>query len=317
VEKLFNQKNNESLPLPQALRQGKAWRQTNYSMFRGIPMQSLLYGLIAALAWGVHDFCVRHLSQKLAVAAMLLTVLGLGSVALIAAMTLTGSWAQIDARSVIYAVASGSCYVFGCVGLYIAFAIGPVRLVAPIGGAYPVLSVALAAVSGQSIRADQWLATLAVVAGIAVVARQPDESAHHNRTKAMLWAALGATGFALTFALGHVAAQAGAELPVVLVARLTAVLSVGAWVISRRVPLAPLRGHLPLLAVMGVLDVTALGLVIAAGSLANPEFAAVASSVFGLVTILLAWRFLREKMVAVQWAGVVMVFVGIAWLAAS
>ena len=280
-------------------------------------MQSLLYGLIAALTWGLHDFCVRHLSQKLAVAAMLLAVLSLGSVALIAVITLTGSWAQIDARSAMFAIASGSCYVFGCVGLYIAFGIGPVRLVAPIGGAYPVLSVALAAISGQSIRVDQWLATLAVVVGIAVVARQPDNAATDNRIKAMLWAALGATGFALTFALGHVAAQGGAELSVILVARLTAVLIVGAWVISHRQPLAPLRPHLPLLALMGVLDVTALGFVIAAGSLANPEFAAVASSVFGLITILLAWRFLGEAMRAWQWCGIALVFAGIAWLAAS
>ena len=280
-------------------------------------MQSLLYGLIAALTWGVHDFSVRHLSQKLAVAPTLLAVLSMGSVALIAVITLTGSWAQIDARSAMFAVASGGCYAFGCVGLYIAFAIGPVRLVAPIGGAYPVLSVALAAMSGQTVPADQWLATLAVVVGIAIVARQPDESASDNRIKAMLWAALGATGFALTFAAGHIAAQNGAELTVILVARLTAVLIVGVWVMSCRIPLAPLRAHLPLLALMGVLDVTALGFVIAAGSLANPEFAAVASSIFGLITILLAWRFLGEAMRAWQWCGIALVFAGIAWLAAS
>lgn len=281
-------------------------------------MQSLVYGMIAALTWGVHDLCVRHLSQKLAVATMLLSVLALGSVALIALITLTDSLHLIDARSALFAAASGSCYVMGCVGLYIAFAIGPVRLVAPIAGAYPVLSVALAAISGQAVRADQWLATLAVVVGIAIVARQPDhDGTSGNRAKAMLWAALGATGFALTFALGHIAAQHGAELTVILVARLTAVLIMGIWVILRHLPLAPLRPHLPLLALMGVLDVTALGFVIAAGSLSNPEFSAVASSTFGLITILLAWRFLGEAMRAQQWGGVAVVFAGIAWLAAS
>lgn len=281
-------------------------------------MQSLLYGLIAALTWGLHDFCVRHLSQKLAVATMLMVVLGIGSVALMGLILLTGGWEGITIRSVVFAMASGSCYVMGCIGLYIAFAIGPVRLVAPIGGAYPVLSVAFAAFSGQTIRPDQWLATFAIVVGIAIVARQPDnEPGAHSRLKAMLWAALGATGFALTFALGHIAAQQGAELSVVLVARVTAVLIVAAWVIARRLPLAPLRPHWPLLALMGVLDVTALGLVIAAGSLANPEFAAVASSVFGLITILLAWRFLGEAMRTLQWGGLAVVFAGIAWLAAS
>ena len=305
---------NVALLLPQVLRQGKGI----ITLLRGNSMQSLLYGLIAALAWGLHDFFMRHLSQKLAVATMLLTVLSMGSVALIGLIAVTGGWAQVDAHSAMFAVASGMCYVLGCFGLYTAFAIGPVRLVAPIAGAYPVLSVTLAALSGQPIGADQWLATFAVVVGIAIVARQPEQdTATQNRVKAMLWAALGATGFALTFALGQIATQGGAELSVILIARLTAVLIVAAWVIYRRLPFGPLRPHLRLIALMGVLDVTALGLVIAAGSLANPEFAAVASSLFGLITILLAWRFLGEPMRALQWGGVAMVFAGIAWLAAS
>ena len=281
-------------------------------------MQSLLYGLIAALTWGLHDFFLRHLSQKLAVAPMLLTTLTFGSAALLALVVLSGGWQTPEASSVIIAITSGSFYVMGCVGLYIAFSIGPVRLVAPIGGAYPVVSLALAAFSGQSIRIDQWLATGAVVIGVAIVARQSDHSAPlHGRGRAMVWAAIGAAGFALTIALGQRATQNGAELPVVLIARLTGVLIVATWVVARQMPMAPLRPHLPLLALMGLLDVTAVGFVFAAGSLANPEFAAVTSSVFGLITILLAWRFLQEHMVARQWGGVGLVFAGIAWLAAS
>jgi drug/metabolite transporter (DMT)-like permease len=279
-------------------------------------LQSLLYGLIAALTWGLHDFCVRHLSQKLMVAAMLVAVLAVGSLALAALIGVTGTWQQLDARSAQFALGSGACYAMGCLGLYNAFAIGPVRLVAPICGAYPVLSVGLAALSGQAIRPDQWLATCAVVAGIAIVARQPGPvAAVTGQTHAVLWAILGATGFALTFALGQTAADGGAELPVVLLARISALLIVALWVFGKAVPLKALGAHLPLLALMGVLDVTALGFVIAAASADHPEYAAVASSTFGLVTILLAWRFLGEPMRALQWAGVLVVFAGIAWLA--
>ena len=305
---------NEALPLPQAPRPGKA----TVSIFWDNSMQSLLYGLIAALTWGLHDFCVRHLSQKLAVAPMLMAVLAMGSVALITLITLIGGWAHIGTSSAGFALASGACYAMCCYGLFSAFAIGPVRLVAPIGGAYPVLSVALAAIAGQPVRWDQWIATFAVVAGIAIVARQPGQgAASDNRTKAMAWAALGATGFALTFAFGQSAAKDGSELPVILLARLAALLIVAVWVFAQHMPLAPLRRHVPLLAFMGVLDVTALGMVIAAGGIANPEFASVASSTFGLITILLAWRFLAEPMRALQWGGVALVFAGIAWLAAS
>lgn len=311
---MFIGKNNAPMPLLQGLRPGN----TNIASNRGISMQSLLFGLIAALTWGLHDFCVRHLSQKLTVATMLMAVLGMGSLILIAVITLTGGWTQVDARTALIALASGCFYAVGCYGLFSAFAIGPVRLVAPIGGAYPVLSVALAAMMGQPIRWDQWLATCAVVVGIAIVARQQEqEAATQNRGKAMLWAAVGATGFAFTFTLGQTAAENGGEMVITLLARLTAFLIIAIWVSGARMPVAPLRAHLPLLALMGLLDVTALGFVIAAGGLANPEFASVASSVFGLITILLAWRFLREPMHAMQWGGVALVFAGIGWLAAS
>ena len=134
----------------------------------------------------------------------------------------------------------------------------------------------------------------------------------------MLWAALGAIGFALTFAFGQTAAAtSGAELPVTLLARRVALLIVAVLVFGRQTPIAPLRRHLPLLAVMGVLDVTALGFVIAAAGNAKPEFASVASSTFGLITILLAWRFLQESMRPLQWGGVILVFASIGWLAAS
>lgn len=281
-------------------------------------MQSLLYGLIAALAWGLHDFCVRHLSQKVAAASMLLAVLVTGSVALILLITFTGGWAQIGLSATAFALASGAAYAMACFGLYSAFAIGPVRLVAPICGAYPVLSFGLAAVSGQEIELGQWIAAFAVVGGIALVARQEEAGGDTaQRGRAMAWGVMGAVGFALTFALGQIAARSGAELEVTLISRLAAVLIIAGWVIATRLPVAPLRPHLPLLAFMGVVDVTALGLVLAAGGLANPEFASVTSSIFGLITILLAWRFLHEPMRAVQWGGVGVVFAGIAWLAAS
>lgn len=291
-------------------------------------MQSLLYGLIAALLWGLHDFCVRHLSQRLAAATMLLASLTAGSLVLLVIIAASGAWVQVNAQIAGYALASGGFYALACFGLYKAFAIGPVRLVAPICGAYPVLSFALAAVMGQPIRFDQWLATFAVVAGIALVARQPEDDADtQSRSVAITWATAGAAGFAMTFAFGQTAVQvavagglgtdAGAEMPITLMSRLAAMAIVGGWVVYSRLPLAPLRPHLPLLGLMGALDVAALGLVLAAGGLANPEFAAVASSLFGLVTILLAWRFLREKMIALQWSGVGLVFAGIAWLAAG
>ena len=39
---------------------------------------SLTLGLIAALAWGIHDLCVRHVSQTTGIFASIVTVLAFG-----------------------------------------------------------------------------------------------------------------------------------------------------------------------------------------------------------------------------------------------
>ncbi len=78
--------------------------------------------------------------------------------------------------------------------------------------------------------------------------------------------------------------------------------------------LATQRGQFGVLGAMGLIDALALGLVTAAGGLPRAEYAAVASALFGVLTILLAWRVLGEKVSARQWAGIAAVFAGIGML---
>ena len=279
-------------------------------------MLSLTLGLCAALAWGVHDICVRYVSQRGGIMPALTTVLLVGLLVLVPITLFLGGWQDMSPRAYGFSALSGLCYVFGCIGLYKSFGIGPVRLVAPIMGAYPILSVGWSAFQGQAVAPDQWLAVAAIIAGVAVVSILSDqEDSSGSQWAAIGWAVLGAVGFALTFAVGHVATQAGAELPVVFVTRAVTVTGAALILLAGRGARLPDRAAWPLLALMGILDAFALGVVIASGALERPEFAAVAASTFGMITILLAWGFLKERMTPGQWAGVAITFGGIGYLA--
>jgi drug/metabolite transporter (DMT)-like permease len=122
-------------------------------------------------------------------------------------------------------------------------------------------------------------------------------------------------GFFATFAVGHEATRLAQGMPVILVTRATACLALLALMLSLRLPLFPNKRQLPLLGLMGALDCVALICVLSAGKLPNAEFAAVAASTFGMITVVLAWWFLKEKMTPSQWAGVILVFSGIGYLA--
>jgi len=277
-------------------------------------MISLTLGLVAALCWGLHDFTIRRIGGRADVAAMFATVTLFGLLPLIPVALLAGGWQAIGPQQMVLAVAAGITSVSANIGLYRAFTIGPVSLVAPICGAYPVLSVLFSVARGNPAGGQEWLAVLAVVAGVAVVARGEGGTSSGSRLAAALWAALASLSFALTFGLAQWSAETGAHLPVAAITRLTALAVALLWLLQRRPGSGGLSAIWPSLLLMGFLDVGALTTVTLAGGLPNAEYAAVASSIFGIVTILLAWKFLHEPMRPAQWGGVALVFAGIAAL---
>lgn len=278
-------------------------------------MHSLLLGLAAALAWGVHDLCVRFVSQRTGILPAMLTVFATGAILMAAAGLALADWPAMTLPAAKLAGLSGAIYALGSYALYRAFALGPVKLAAPLIGAYPVLSLGLAMLHGQPVGPGHWLAVAAVVGGVGCIAVFSAEDAGGAfNPKTAGWGLMAAIGFALTFATGQAATQAGAELPVLIVTRAAAILLAAALAILLRALQLPPRQVLPLLCVMGVLDAAALGLVIYSGTLPRPEFASVSASLFGLVTVVLAWLVLRENMTRAQWISVAVTFGGIAYL---
>lgn len=281
-------------------------------------MLALGFGLTAALVWAFHDLMARKLSQGAALLPIVLTVIVAGAVVLAPFALIHGEWVAMTPASVALSAAYGVCYAVAIGALYKAFSIAPVRLVSPVIGSYPMLSLAIAAAQGQAVTPMEWLAVLAICAGITVVALAaqtdaPDAYAAPP-TVALGWAAFSAVGFAASFALGQEAARQTSELPVMLIGRLVALALILLIALGQKATLAPQRSQLWILALMGAFDALALGLVTAAGSLPRAEYASITSSLFGVLTVILAAWFLRENVRLVQWLGVGTVFSGIALL---
>jgi len=280
-------------------------------------MTTLGLGLIAAFCWGFHDICVRFLSQKTPITACIFVVVLTGLLFHTGLTTLTGNLAPLPPRALWLSAGSGVFFVIATFGLYYAFQRGPVKLVAPVIASFPILSVGWAVLQGVYISPLQWLAILAIVIGVAVVAALSDESTEDfpPKGRTIVYALCSAIGFAGTFAFGQAAADISHELPATLLARAVSMGLVTAIILTTRQPIWPDRAALPWLIAMGVADGLALLCVISAAGLPDPQYAVVTSSMFGLLTILLAWMFLRERMTVPQWIGCVVAFGGVGYLA--
>ncbi len=277
-------------------------------------MLSLALGLLAAFLWGLHDYVVRLIGGRADPLAMLLMALATGAILLAGPALMADGWDRFTLVELGYAAVSGMFYALGTYGLYRAFTIGPVRLVAPICGAYPLLSVAFQMARGNEAAAAVWVGVVAIVTGISLVTRGDAEQATDRQLEAVLCSLLAAFGFALTFGFSQWAAETAPNMPVVWVARLFAVGTVVVLVLARKVALRPAVSIWRALALMGALDSVSIALVTLAGGWPHPEYAAVTASMFGIVTVLMAWRFLGETMRLVQWIGILAAFGGIAIL---
>ena len=276
---------------------------------------SLALGLFAALCWGVHDLLVRVFVNPANLFSALLTVLLFGALLQLPVSLWAMQSQSIPSEALAFTVLSGALYAIAGIALYKAFIIGPVRTVAPIIGAYPLLSVLYASLSGDPLTGQQVLAVIVVISAAGYVSAVGEKRTDPQRQKAAIaWALLAALGFASSFGCGQMASEIGDELSLLAPNRLSALVIVALIAASVGAPivLAKTQRHLWLL--MACLDTAAHSAVISSGKLDHSSLASVGASIFGLITVILAAIFLKEKLTLTQWLAVAIVFAAIAYL---
>ena len=198
---------------------------------------SALLGLLAALCWGIHDLCVRVVAQKASILTSLAFVFAFSLSFLIIAAAFQDGTGEMATEGLSRAILAGVLFAVACYGLYRAFEIGPVRLVAPIVGAYPVLSTGWAIINGSSLSAVQLLSIAVVLGGVSFVSVLSDDTRATTRKRdTIMWSLLACVCFFLTFALSQSAAAYGDILILNILMRLSGlVLIFGALAVMRDV----------------------------------------------------------------------------------
>jgi drug/metabolite transporter (DMT)-like permease len=284
-------------------------------------MNSALLGVAAALSWGVHDFLARFPSRAVGPIPTVLAVTVAGLIVLSAWLLIGGGDLRLEWPALWLVAVTGIFYALATLALFTALTRGPFSIVAPIAGSFPALAMIFAVAQGARPSLAQWLAIIGVIAGVLIVSRiggryEATGALQPGELKTVVGLAfLASLCFAVALAAGQVAVPIFGEVETVWFARWFGVLTIGALYLWRS-PGAPIPVRwLPLLALMGCLDVAALATITAAGNLPDPEFATVVSSAFGAVTVLLARALLKEPIAPAQLAGMVLIFGGVAALA--
>jgi len=151
------------------------------------------------------------------------------------------------------------------------------------------------------------------VAGASNPAEAAIPSTTSRISRGVGWATLAAVGFGFMFwFLGfHVIPLVGDAVSV-WVMRLTALVSLAVFALPTRQSLRLPHGRIWWqLAAVGVMDTAAYVANNAGLHIGPVSVVSVLASLYGAVTVLLAWIFLRERLERSQWLGIVLIFVGI------
>ena len=289
-------------------------------------MNPALWGLASALAFGTNDLIFRISGREVGTGNAAFGAFIAGAIAL-------GLWLWVTRTPLVWSL-EGIVPLFAAgVGLAAATLVlvgslsrGPVSVVAPIIHAYPVFVVVWALFLGIVPTPLQWGAMGAVMLGVWIVARTSHEAVEAEPAgKAgfpltFLLAVLAAGSFAVVIMLAREAAVVYGEVQTLWFSRLIGLVTLIVYMLGQRAFgqrqsfRVPLRWWPPLAAI-GILDSAGIVMLVIGVAGEGAALAAVASSAAAVVSVLLARIFLREPVPAKQWAGVVLVAIGVAMLA--
>lgn len=274
-----------------------------------------LLALGGALCWGVADFLGGLAARRIAVLTVIVVSQAVGLAGLALWVLIAGDPFP-GALELLPAVGAGIAVVIGVASLYRGLAIGAMGIVAPISAAGPVVPLAVDAARGTTPAPLQWAGIALVLVGIVTLSRESSAAGGKQLATGVGLALVAALGFGL-FIVGIDAGSDESAPWAVLTARSAAVpLAVVAALVTSAA-LRPPRALLPMLVAIGLVDTGANLLVATATTQGAAGIVAVLSSLYPVVTIVLARIVLAEKLSVRKRVGGVTALAGAAFVAAG
>lgn len=301
----------------------------------------IFYGLGAALCWGLGDYVVTSLARRVGTPRAMVWIQAFSLLCWIALLLLPARllwgresvalWSGLSHKEGALPVwawvtIAGLCHVLGLALSYRAFEIGKLALVSPISSSFAIVTALLAVSTRESPPPPVLVGAALLFAGLVLATRpqksEPDEAKKgHRGVPEAIGSAL---AYGVMFWMMKPAeAHLGPVLPlIVLKVMATGLALLGLSTAQRNltsaVPAedsaAPRSSPALLLALAigsALLDSLAWLSFNAGDRLGFTTVVTALASLFSVVTILLAWLFLKERLARTQWMGIAVILFGV------
>ncbi len=282
-------------------------------------MASVL-ALLSSALWGAADFFGGTLSKKYTPILVLGMTQAIGLLFGITLVLLTGELfgpnppnAFGDGGDFFAGAVAGVSGYLGLICLYAGLSTGRMGVVSPISALSAVIPLTVALVAGEVLTAAQAIGVVVALAG-AFCASGPELS--QGLSPKPLFLALGAAaGFGTAMTFMAIGSESSALMTMVMMRSVTFIVSIFLVIKFRTVGNFK-KSEIPLLIFIGVADFLANLLLGVATNFGLVSLVMVLGSVYPIVTALMAFKFLHERLHRIQYVGIVLAVAGVALISA-
>ena len=283
-------------------------------------MASLL-ALLSSALWGAADFFGGKLSKKYAPIVVLGMTQAIGLLFGITLVLLNGELFGSNPPNAVgdggYFVAGALAGISGYIGLiclYAGLSTGRMGVVSPISSLSAVIPLTFALVTGEVLTVAQGVGVVIALAG-AFCASGPELS--QGLSPKPLFLALGAAaGFGTAMTFMSIGSESSALMTMVMMRSTTFLVTI-TLVIRYRTLGNFSKSEIPVLIFVGVADFSANLLLGVATNFGLVSLVMVLGSIYPIVTALMAFKFLHERLHRIQYVGIVLAVAGVALISAS
>lgn len=267
----------------------------------GLDFAPVAFGLASAACWGAGDFCGGLATKRTHVYSVIITSQIIGVSLLIGLALLLGE-KMPPIPFILWGGAGGIAGAVGLVALYRALAFGRMGVAAPVAG---VVGAVVPVIVGATIEglpgSTQLIGFGLALLAVWFIARTHDATFQWRDLGLPLLAGL---SFGVFFVLIHKASDTAILWPLVA-ARLASLSTLIVLATVSGQPRLTRASALPLISLVGVLEVGGNAFYALAGQVGRLDVAAVVSSLYPATTVWLAWLILKERFTRPQTIGIV------------
>jgi len=280
---------------------------------------AIAFALGSSLLWGLSDYLGGFKSRSYAVP-VVLAAMYLSSLLLMLAFVGARGEGPPSSSHVLAALGAGLVGITALAAFYTALSIGTMSIVAPVASTGVALPVIVGLIGGDQPGAVRAVGLALAVVGIVLASREEPGGPIGPREQrlSLILAVLAGLGFGSYFVLAGIGSD-GDVAWTLLLSRVTGfpIIALVALLALRRGATRPGARAVAGLAGIGLLDLGANALYNHASTIGELSSVAVASSLYPVVTVMLAAILLGERVKGVQRAGVVVALTGVVMIAAG